>query len=198
MNNVIPNKKIIVDCMLNMYNSMDKTSQYDQDLINISKEIGMIEEKKSLAFDMVYNGEISREALKSKFEILEKNLCILKKRYKEILNHKNVLEKNTDNIEKLSKSIWEEITGGYIEEFIRKFIDEIIVNKIDNDRNNITLDIFLNLFGTERCHTKGVKHINGPTDDDIIYLEKQKYISTEKRRIKDRKNQFIYNVYVRN
>ena len=39
--------------------------------------------------------------------------------------------------------IEEEINVGSLNEFIRKFVDEIIISKIDGDRYNIKLDIYL-------------------------------------------------------
>ena len=96
----------------------------------------------------------------------------------------------------MSKSIQEEIDGGSIEEFIRKFVDEIIVSKVDGDRYNVKLDIFLNLFGTERSHTKGAKHIGGPLENEILYMENQKCDTIEYKRTEHTQNQFTYDVYV--
>ena len=96
----------------------------------------------------------------------------------------------------MSKSIQEEINGGSIEEFIRKFVDEIIVSKVDDDRYNIKLDIYLNLFGTERSHTKGAKHINGSLENEILYMENQKCDTVEVKRADNKPNKFTYDVYV--
>ena len=96
---------------------------------------------------------------------------------------------------KIKKSIQEEMSGGFLEDFIRKFVDEIIVSKIDEDRHNIKLDIYLNLFGRELSKIKGARHIDG-SSDDILYLENQTCNTIEAKRTIDNRNRFIYNVYV--
>lgn len=196
MDNIIPNKSSIVDNMLELYNNIDKTNQYDKDLAAIDKDIKVIEDKKALAFDMVFNGELTRDALKSQFDSFEENLQRLKNRKEEVLKQIEILKQSNDNIDKMSKSIQEEIDGGSIEEFIRKFVDEIIVSKVDGDRYNIKLDIFLNLFGTERSHTKGAKYIGGPLENEILYMENQKCDTIEHKRTEHTRNQFTYDVYV--
>ena len=67
---------------------------------------------------------------------------------------------------------------------------------MDDDRHNIKMDIYLNLLGEEKVKTKGAKHINGPLENDSLYLKNQKIDSIEVLR-KDRKtNKFTYNVYI--
>ena len=196
MDNILPNKDSIVDSMLALYNNIDKTNEYDREINIIDKEIKIIEDKKTLAFDMVFNGDITRESLKSQFDSFEKDLQRLNKRKEEILRQIDILEQSNDNIDKMAKSIQEEIDGGSIEEFIRKFVDEIIVSKIDENRYNVKLDIYLNLFGAERSHTKGAKHINGYLGNEILYMENQACSTIENKRTTDIPNQFTYNVYV--
>ena len=106
------------------------------------------------------------------------------------------MNESYDNIDKMSKSIQEEIDGGSLEEFIRNFVEEIIVSKVGDDRYNIKLDIFLNLFGDEKPRIKGARHINGATADEILYLENQICPSIEELRVDCKKNNFTYNVYV--
>ena len=196
MNNIIPNKESIVDSMLELYGSIDKTNQYEKDLLSIDKDITIIEEKKSLAFDMVFKGELTRESLKSQFDTFESELNILKRNREDVLKQIEVLKNSADNVDKMSKSIQEELNGGSIEEFIRRFVDEIIISKIDNDRYNVKLDIFLNLFGTERHHTKGAKHINGVLENEILYLENQVCDTVEIKRAEHTPNHFTYDVFI--
>lgn len=54
--------------------------------------------------------------------------------------------------------------------FIRKFVEEIIVFKVEEDRHHIKLDIYLNLFEDELAKTKGARHINGATVNDVLYI----------------------------
>ena len=71
-----------------------------------------------------------------------------------------------------------------------------IVSKIDNDRYNVKLDIYLNLIGNEKSKSRGAKHILGKTDDDILFIENQVCNTIEKKRAMDSRNRFTYSVYV--
>ena len=99
----------------------------------------------------------------------------------------------------MTKLIEEEINGGSLNEFIRKFVDEIIISKIDGDRYRTKLDIYLDLLGEEKSKIKGARHINGATtDDNILYLENQTCDTIEIKRAIDNPNRFTYNVYLKN
>lgn len=199
MDNIIPNKSIIVDNMVKLYRDIDKYNRYNKynkDLETINKSIKDIEDKKNFAFEMVFNGELTRDSLKTQFDIFDKKLHILLNRKREVLKQIDIFKQNTSSIDVMSRIIREEIDEGLIEEFVRTFVDEIIVSKIDNDRHNLQLDIFLNLVGTERKHTKGAKHIKGPLENETIYLGNQKCNTIESKREKDTPNRFTYNVYI--
>ena len=196
MNNIIPHKNKIIEDMLNLYENIDKTNQYDKELNDIDEDIKIIEDKKTMALDLIFNGELKKEELKVQFEKYENDIKKLTDKKQEILKQMEILNESHDNIDKMSKSIQEEIDGGSLEDFIRKFVDEIIVSKINDDRYNIKLDIYLNLFGEEKSRIKGARHIEGATDDEIIYLENQECLTIENLRADCKKNNFIYSVYV--
>ena len=196
MNNIIPHKNKIIEDMLNLYENIDKTNQYDRELNDIDEDIKIIEDKKTMALDLIFNGELKKEELKVQFEKYENDIKKLMNKKQEILKQMEILNESHDNIDKMSKSIQEEIDGGSLEDFIRKFVDEIIVSKINDDRYNIKLDIYLNLFGEEKSRIKGARYIDGATDDDIIYLENQECLTIENLRADCKKNNFTYSVYV--
>ena len=198
MDTIIPEKNHIIDNMLRIYESIDKSNKYDDELNEIDKQLKIVEDKKSLALDLVLSGELRKDELKvqfANFESIIKELC--KKKLK-ILEQISILNERDSNIEKITKSIQEEISGGSLEDFIRKFVDEIIVSKIDDDRYNIKLDIYLNLLGNELPKIKGARHIDGATSDDILYLENQTCDTIEIKRAIDNPNRFTYNVYLKN
>ena len=139
--NIIPEKNHIIDNMLRIYESIDKSNKYDDELNEIDKQLKIIEDKKSLALDLVLSGELRKDELKVQFANFESTIKELSKKKLKILEQINILNERDSNIEKITKSIQEEIDGGSLEDFIRKFVDEIIVSKIDDDRYNIKLDI---------------------------------------------------------
>ena len=198
MDTIIPEKNHIIDNMLRIYESIDKSNKYDDELNEIDKQLKIIEDKKSLALDLVLSGELRKDELKVQFANFESTIKELSKKKLKILEQISILNERDSNIDKITKSIQEEITGGSLEEFIRRFVDEIIVSKIDDDRYNIKLDIYLNLLGNELPKIKGARHIGGVTSDDILYLENQTCDTIEIKRAIDNPNRFTYNVYLKN
>ena len=198
MNNIIPQKKIIIDNMLKLYENIDRNDDYYKELELLNNNIKIIEEKKSMALDLVFNGDISKESLKIQFEKYDQNIKSFKAKKTMILKQIERLKNSHDNLDIMTKLIEDEINGGSLNEFIRKFLDEIIVSKINGDRYNIKLDIYLDLSEEEKAKTKGARHINGVTDEDILYLENQTCDTIEVKRKIDNHNKFTYNVYLKN
>ena len=196
MNSIMPEKNRIIDNMLKLYESIDKTNQYDLELNAIDEQLKLVESKKSMALDLVFTGELRRDELKVQFEQFEKEIKLLNQKREKVLEQMKILSQSKNNVEKITKSIQEEIDGGSLEEFIRKFVDEIIVFKVDEDRYNIKLDIYLNLLGNELPKIKGARHIDGVTDNDVSYLVNQECSSIETLREDRKLNKFTYNVYV--
>ena len=196
MDTIIPEKNRIIDNMLKLYDSIDKSNEYDDELNEIDKQIKIIEDKKSLALDLVLSEELRKDELKVQFANFESAIKDLNDKKSKILEQISILNERDNNIEKITKFIQEEISGGFLEDFIRKFVDEIIVSKIDNDRYNIKLDIYLNLLGSELSKIKGARHIGGATADDILYLKNKTNDTTEVKKTTDKLNRFTYNVYV--
>ena len=197
MNNIIPQKKSIIDNMLKLYENIDRNDDYYKELELLNTNIKIIEEKKSMALDLVFNGDISKDSLKMQFEKYDQEIKSFNVKKTMIIKQIERLNNSHDNLDRITKLIEEEINGGSLNEFIRKFVDEIIISKIDGDRYNIKLDIYLDLFGEEKSKIKGAIHINGATDDDILYLENQTCDTIEVKRIIDNPNRFTYNVYLK-
>ena len=163
----------------------------------LNTNIKIIEEKKSMALDLVFNGDISKDSLKMQFEKYDQEIKSFNVKKTMIIKQIERLNNSHDNLDRMTKLIEEEINGGSLNEFIRKFVDEIIISKIDGDRYSIKLDIYLDLFGEEKSKIKGARHINGATDDNILYLENQTCDTIEVKRIIDNLNIFTYNVYLK-
>ena len=197
MNNIIPQKKSIIDNMLKLYENIDRNDHYYKELELLNTNIKIIEEKKSMALDLVFNGDISKDSLKMQFEKYDQEIKSFNVKKTMIIKQIEQLNNSHDNLDRMTKLIEEEINGGSLNEFIRKFVDEILISKIDGDRYNIKLDIYLDLFGEEKSKIKGAIHINGATDDNILYLENQTCDTIEVKRIIDNPNRFTYNVYLK-
>ena len=194
MNAIIPEKEKIICDMVKIYEDFDISNQYRDELFEIENNIKNIENKKTMLLDLVFDGSLKKDDLKAQFEYYEHDLLLLFNKKKRILEQVKISNKIHDSNE-ICELLNEEFSGGFIEEFIRNFVDEIIVSKIDNDRYNLHLDIYLNLFSSNRVRTKGAYHINGNMDDEIIFFHNQKFDSVEKLRADRNVNRFTYNVF---
>jgi len=196
MNNIIPDKNKIIKKMIDLYKSIDKTKQYDKEIDLINKEIKIIEEKKSMVLDLVFSGQLKKEQLKIQFENYDNKIKTLLNKKNELLKQEEISNKNENSIDKLYNLIQKEINNDLLEDITRKFVDEIIISKINNDRNNIKLDIYLNLLGKEKTQIKGARNISGITNNYKIYLKNQKYLTIDNSKSNCKKNNFTYNVYI--
>lgn len=187
MHKIISNKKNIINNIFKIYTSIKENNEFDKDLELINNNIKLIESKKTMALDLVFNGDISKDILKEQFEKYEQEIKNLNLKKQETIKQIKY-STNKYNKEQLYSTIKEEINNGILNEFIRKFVNKIIISKINNNRHDIKLDIYLNLSNTEKSKTLEEKH--------ELYLKKQKCNTIEKTRLKKEQNKFTYNVYI--
>lgn len=193
MKSIPLNKNKIINDLDILYKDSESLNQ-DDDLKIIEDDINKIEDKKTMILDLVFNKELTKEELKGQFKKYEQELNILKKQREDILREKeNILNLNQNKLDRF-KYIENELEFNLLEDFIKKFVDEIIVSKTDNDRYNIHLDIYLNLNNLIINKNKGAKHIKGPLDKELLYTENKNYVTKED--IRKNRNKFTYNVYI--
>ena len=194
-NNLIDNKDEITYEMLELYKNNINKNNYEEELNNIENTIKEIEMKKEKTLELVYKCIIKEDDVKAYFEKYKGELDKLFISKNDYLKKQELLKDNRKYINKLSNLIKEELYNNSLDDFIRKFVTEIIVSKIDNDRYNLKLEIYLNLLGKEKNKIKGARHINGPTNLDILYIN-DKCDTFEIKRTSDSINHFTYNVYL--
>ena len=91
MDTIIPEKKRIIDNMLKIYNSIDKSNEYDIELNELENQLKEVEDKKTLALDLVFSGEIKKEELKVQFKKYEADIEELNIKKGRLLNQINIL-----------------------------------------------------------------------------------------------------------
>lgn len=197
MISIVPQKTNIIKNMLKLYENIDKNDYYDKELKLLNTKIKIIEEKKSMTLELVFNGDISKESVKVQFDKYEQEIKSLNEKKTIIIKQVKQLNDSNNNLNVMAELIEKELNGGSLSEFIRKFVDEIIISKIDGDRYNIKLDIYLDLLGEEKLKIKGARHINGPTTDYILYKKNQTCNTVESKKSLDNANIFTYDVYVK-
>src|SRR5574344_530598 len=99
MNNIIPQKKIIIDNMLKLYENIDRNDDYYKELELLNNNIKIIEEKKSMALDLVFNGDISKESLKMQFEKYDQEIKNLNVKKTVIIKQIERLNNSHDNLD---------------------------------------------------------------------------------------------------
>ena len=197
MISIIPQKINIIENMLKLYENIDKNDYYNKELKLLNTKIKIIEEKKSMTLELVFNGDISKESVKAQFDKYEQEIKSLNEKKTIIIKQVKQLNDSNNNLNVMAELIEKELNCGSLSEFIRKFVDEIIISKIDGDRYNIKLDIYLDLLGEEKLKIKGARHINGPTTDYILYKKNQTCNTVESKKSLDNANIFTYDVYVK-
>lgn len=197
MNSIIPQKINIIENMLKLYENIDKNDYYNKELKLLNTKIKIIEEKKSMTLELVFNGDISKESVKVQFDKYEQEIKSLNEKKTIIIKQVKQLNDSNNNLNVMAELIEKELNCGSLSEFIRKFVDEIIISKIDGDRYNIKLDIYLDLLGEEKLKIKGARHISGPTTDYILYKKNQTCNTVESKKSLDNANIFTYDVYVK-
>lgn len=171
----VKDKDYIIDDIVNLYKDMNILSNFNTQLTIIDKSIEEIEKKKKIAFDMVYKNEIDKEELGSIFKDYKKEIENLKKRKKEIIANISDISKSFNSV----KVMLDFQENSFIEsEFIREFLDKVVVSYKDENRNNINLEIYLNV----SCK-----------DSYVLFMKDREYSSVYKKKLK----RYFYFVFVR-
>ena len=98
------------------------------------------------------------------------------------------------SFENIAKSIEEEIDGAVVETFVRNFVTQIFVFKVDDDRHKIRMEIYLNIAVEQNDVSNSSKKLGCLTKKYFPYLLNQEYHNAEKSN--KNSNCFIYNVYL--
>ena len=195
-NKLIVEKDKIINEMIELYKNIINTNGYDKELDNIEKSIKEIELKKDKTLELVYKNIISEEDVKNHFSRYKIELDKLYTSKDNALKKQEFLKNEICVTNKLSILITEELNDKSLDDFIRKFVTEIIVSKVDNNRYNLKLDIYLNLMGEEKNRIKGAKHLCNADENDSSCILNQECFSIESLRKNKQLNKFAYNVYI--
>lgn len=170
MKKVIVNKQIIINNILALYKEANLQNNYKKEIIILDKSIKNIENKKLNLLELLYKEDINIDCFKTQLINYEENIKKLNLKKETIVNSQIKYQSND-----LSNVIKQELDGELLNQFIRKFVNKIIVYKINNNRYNVKLKIYLNILNQKD-----------------IYLKNQKY----SKLFSKNKYQFTYDVYL--
>ena len=195
MNKIFENKDSIVNEMMSYYSNLKLSNTYQNEIKKVNNKIGEIKRKKDKILELNISGNISNLEFQERNDEFNEEIANLKKKIATLEKEKDLMSISTSNLKNVESAIKKQLDfKTNIQSFVETFVDEIIVSKIDNDRNNIKLDIFLNLIKKPKVTTKGSKHIGSINENLSIYNSTCDTLDLGRADFK--RNTFTYNVYL--
>ena len=195
MNKIFENKDSIINEMMSYYSNLKLSNTYQNEIKKVNNKIDEIKRKKDKILELNINGNISNLEFQERNDEFNEEIANLKKKITTLEKEKDLMSISTSNLKNVESAIKKQLDfKTNIQSFVETFVDEIIVSKIDNDRQNIKLDIFLNLIKKPKVNIKGSRHLGTINENLSIYSSSRDTIDLGRSDFK--KNTFTYNVYL--
>ena len=131
--------KTLADYYINCKNNIE----YDTIISNIENNIKKINLKKEKILDLLINNIITNNEYKEKNNNYNNDISILKKKIDILREEKN---KKSITPQKLINEVKEKLEyKDILEDFINTFLEKVIVYKNNDDRKDLTLEIYMNI-----------------------------------------------------
>ena len=183
----IIDKNAIINGMSSKYKEIMLDNCDNREVAKIDKCINDLILKKEKLLELCISSVITNDKFKERNSNYNEEIEKYKKIKKSYLDTK---EDMSGNLLVLNETLKDILSFINIDIFVPLFLNEITVSKIDNSRNNILLDIYLNLDSKSDCFTKRAKYFNGADDKRLLFIEHISSVDTNKIR-----NQFLIKVY---
>lgn len=195
MNKIFENKDSIVSEMMSYYSNLKLSNTYQNEIKKVNNKIEEIKRKKDKILELNISGNLSNVEFQERNDEYNEEIANLKKKITTLEKEKDLMSISTENLKRVENSIKKQLDfKANIQSFVETFIDEIIVSKIDNNRYNIKLDIFLNLVKKQKGTTKGSKYLENINENLSIYSTTCETLDLGRSNFK--RNTFTYNVYL--
>lgn len=195
MNKIFENKDSIINEMMSYYSNLKLSNTYQNEIKKVNNKIDEIKRKKDKLLELNINGNISNLEFQERNDEFNEEIANLKKKITALEKEKDLMSISTSNLKNVESAIKKQLDfKTNIQSFVETFVDEIIVSKIDNDRQNIKLDIFLNLIKKPKVNTKGSRHLGTINENLSIYSSSCDTLDLGRADFK--RNTFTYNVYL--
>lgn len=142
---ILSKRKGIIENLYKLYIDNCNSKDYNQEKLKIEKKCKEIITKKDKIMDLLISETISKEEYQRRIKELNVELDDYTKK-----NENLVIEQKTDELMKkkyknLQKVIKDNMnTEKTFTELFRLLVDRVVVNKINGDRHNVKLDIYVN------------------------------------------------------
>lgn len=195
MNKLFENKETIISEMMSYYSNLKITNTYQNEITKTNNKIYEIKRKKEKLLELNIEEKISNSEFQERNENYNEEITNLNLKITELEKEQKLMLISTANLKDVEETIKKQLDfKSNIQFFVETFVDEIIVSKIDNNRNNIKLDIFLNLIKKPVVNTRGSKYIGKINEKISIYSATCD--SLDFGRADFKRNKFTYNVYL--
>lgn len=147
------NKEKIIEEMMTVYSSLTsklvfetKNKELNDMIKEIEKEISVINKRKTTLLDYSIDGTISKEEYKTRNEEYNKEIIDYEKQIDNIRSEQRLLDVSDTRVKEIENKIREQFNfDDNLDTFVRKFVDKVVVSKIDDNRKDIKLVIYSKL-----------------------------------------------------
>lgn len=136
--------KIIIETLMNYYKHLEIDTGIDEEISLREKEINNLYAKKDKILELSIQGGLSNEEFYERNNLFNNKINELTKELNQFKLDKEKIKETTDKTKELENILKSKVNSkSTITKIISSLLDHIVVSKINNDKNNMELNIFL-------------------------------------------------------
>lgn len=134
----------VIDTLMNYYRHLEIDTGIDEEISLKEKEINNLYAKKDKLLELSLQGSLSNTEFYERNNSFNEKIKILDSELNKLKNEKNNLKGTTDKTKELAEILKQKVNSKFtIDKIISSLLQRIVVSKINNDKNNMELNIFL-------------------------------------------------------
>lgn len=146
IDSILSERKDIIEHLYKLYIDNCNSKDYGQEKQKIEKKNKEVIAKKNKIMDLLINETISKEDYQRRIKELDEELDNNNKKLDDLVVQQKTEELMKRKYKDLQKKIKDNMnTEKSFPELFRLLVDRVVVNKIDGDRHNVKLDIYVNI-----------------------------------------------------
>ncbi len=156
---IFNNQDEIIDEMLHIYSSISLDINYDKDIKVLEDSILNIEKKKDKLLELSTYNSLSNDDFILRNDKLNSEIFVIKENIEKLRNEQILFQKSESRLKEIEVKIKDQFSfKNNMYDFVQKFVDKVIVTKIDGNRKKVKLDIYLNT-GNHLVYKDGIVSI---------------------------------------
>lgn len=134
----------VIDTLMNYYRHLEIDTGIDEEISLKEKEINNLYAKKDKLLELSLQGSLSNTEFYERNNSFNEKIKILDSELNKLKNEKYNLKGTTDKTKELAEILKQKVNSkSTIDKIISSLLQRIVVSKINNDKNNMELNIFL-------------------------------------------------------